>query len=508
MKTAIRKHLGDFIALVTLFVIALGVGGYIVANQDARGRIPLVEDEPFKLKAEFSDAQAVRPGQGQSVRVAGVEVGKITRVDLKDGIAVVTLDLDKKKAEKLDIRGDATALLRPRTGLKDMFVELDPGGRDDRKIGDGGTIPVQNTAPDVDPDEFLSAFDFDTRQYLQLLINGAGKGLKGNGDDLNATFKALEPLNRDLLRITSAVAERRRALRSLISNYGDVTNTLANKDAEIRRLVNESETVLQSFANQETNISAAVAKLPGTLNQTADTLGSVERFGRVLGPSLESLRPAFRQLAVANEEVRPFVREAEPIVRRQIRPFIQTARPYVRDLRGAAIDLSRATPDLVQSFYELNRFFNMLAHNPKGREGLTGDRATDNGRDEGYLFWLAWVANNTVSMFSTADAQGVLRRAMFGLSCSQIEEEVAGTPAAGPVIGLTNALEAPGICQNSAQSDNPNDQNLVPGIPPAHGPTESEKLDRKLAREAAAKKAKQGESPEPAGDVAAGEEER
>ena len=205
MRRAIGKHLGDFVALLVLFLIAIGVSGYIIANQDARPRIPFIEAKAFTLKAAFSDAQAVTPGQGQSVRVAGVQVGKITQVKLQDGTAIVTMELDPKWEKKLQIKSDATALLRPRTGLKDMFVELDPGGNG-TPLKNNDTIPVQNTAPDVDPDETLSALDTDTRRYLELLINSAGKGLKGHGNDLNLTFKALAPTYQDLARVSSAIA--------------------------------------------------------------------------------------------------------------------------------------------------------------------------------------------------------------------------------------------------------------------------------------------------------------
>jgi phospholipid/cholesterol/gamma-HCH transport system substrate-binding protein len=63
--TAIRKNLKNFIAVLGLMVIAAGVGGYILSNQ--RLRFPW-EGQVFKLKAEFSTAQAVTPGQGQTVR--------------------------------------------------------------------------------------------------------------------------------------------------------------------------------------------------------------------------------------------------------------------------------------------------------------------------------------------------------------------------------------------------------------------------------------------------------
>ena len=50
-----------------------------------------------------------------------------------------------------------------------------------------------------------------------------------------------------------------------------------------------------------------------------------------------------------------------------------TAQPVIDDLLPAARNLSKASPDLRESFYEINRFFNMAAHNPGGREELTGD---------------------------------------------------------------------------------------------------------------------------------------
>jgi phospholipid/cholesterol/gamma-HCH transport system substrate-binding protein len=450
---AIRKHFADFVALTIVFLIAIGTAAYIVSQQASRPFFPLIEEKPFKVNIEFSDAQAVVPGQGQTVRVAGVEVGKIGKVEPKNGVAVVTAQIERKRIDnhELQLRSDATAQLRPRTGLKDMFVELDPGSAG-RVLEDGDTIPVQNTEPDVDPDEVLSALDADTRSYLQLLINGLGKGFAGHGNDLNATFKALAPTNRDLRRVTEAVAARKHELKRLIHNYGDLTNTLADRDRDVRRLINASNATLSAFAQENESIAAAVGKLPSTLRQTEQTLAKVDTFSGVLSPALDSLRPGFRQLAVANREVLPFVREAEPITRKQIRPFVKVARPYVQDLRPAARGLRIATPDLSDSLYELNRFFNMAAYNPKGREPLPADITAAKARDEGYLFWIGWVSHLTGSVFSSADAQGPFRRAMFGINCETIRELVASQPAAGPLLGFTDLLAPTGICATGGGS--------------------------------------------------------
>ena len=448
MTRVIRKHLRDFLAVGVLMLIALGVGGYIIAQQEARPYFPLIESSPYEIKVEFSDAQAVIPGQGQTVRVAGVQVGKIGRVEIKNGVALVSMQLERKKIEngELKILTDATAQLRPRTGLKDMFIELDPGVEGE-ELKEKDTIPVQNSEPDVDPDEFLSSLDTDTRSYLQLLINGGGKGFaNGGGRDLNGIFKALEPTNRDLRRVTSAIAERKDALKRLISNYGDLTNTLADRDNDVRRLISSSNETLSAFAQENDNIAEAVARLPGALRQTESTLAKLGPFTQVLRPTLESLRPAFRQLDVANRQVLPFVREAEPILRTQIRPFVQVARPYVQDLRPAARNLATATPDLKESLYELNRFFNMAAYNPNGREPVPGNLNQARARDEGYLFWVGWLGQNTNSLFSTSDASGPFRRAYFGTGCDLVRAEVAAEPELGPLLGFTDLLAPTGVC--------------------------------------------------------------
>ena len=87
------------------------------------------------------------------------------------------MDIDDKY--KGLVRQDASAFLRPKTGLKDMFVELDPGTAQAPAAPGGYTIPVENTLPDVNPDEILSALDTDTRDYLQLLVAARARGWQG-----------------------------------------------------------------------------------------------------------------------------------------------------------------------------------------------------------------------------------------------------------------------------------------------------------------------------------------
>ncbi len=360
MMTAIRKRAGDFAAIIALCVIALGVGGYILSQE--RFRFPFIQSEPFKLKAELSTAQAVTPGQGQTVRVAGVRIGDLSAVDLKDGRAIVTMDIDQDY--KRLIHTDATALLRPKTGLKDMFIEVNPGSNTAPLASAGWTIPIRNTLPDINPDEIFSALDTDTRDYLKLLINGAGRGLSGRGNDLQEVFRRFEPTHRDLATVAEAVATRRSNLRRLVHSLNDLNGALAARRGELAELITTSSVVFRAFASEDANISRAIRDFPGALRQTTDTLGRVQRLAQVLGPTAEKLRPAVRALNTANQAIIPFANESTPILSKQIRPFVRDARPIVADLRPAASNLAKTTPDLTKSFTVLNHLFNLLGYNP------------------------------------------------------------------------------------------------------------------------------------------------
>lgn len=414
MKLAIYKYRRDFVAIVILALISAFVASVILPNE--RFRFPW-EASPFVLKADISTAQAVTPGQGQTVRVSGIQIGDLSAVSLKDGHAVITLNIDPKY--KRLIHTDATGLLRPRTGLKDMFLEVNPGSHSAPVAQQNWSIPVQNNLPDVNPDEIFSALDADTRDYLELLINGAGQGLKGRGGDLQEVFRRFEPTTRDIARVSSVVATRASYLRRVITSLNVVNGELASKHGDLSSLVDSSAAVFRAFASEDQSITRAVSDLPATLRQTTQTLGKVKTFADVLGPTSDQLRPTARALNAANLAVRPFARETTPIIRSQIRPFVRDARPLVRSLRPASINLARATPNLTGSFVVLNHFFNMLGFDPNpSRAPVDGTKPASN------LFWLAWAAHEGTNLFSSADNGGPLRPVALGMTCQAIHNEL------------------------------------------------------------------------------------
>ena len=432
MRRVIRANLGNIAAIVALLVIAAGTSVYILKHE--RLRFPLIEKQPFTLYAEFSTGQAVTAGQGQTVQVSGVRIGDIGTVTLRGGRAIVQMQLDPQYQGL--VHTDATALLRPKTGLKDMFIDLDPGTDSAPVAKRGWTMPIRSTLPDVNPDEILRSLDADTRDYLKLLLQGAHRGLDGRAVDLRDVLARFEPTHRDLARFNGAVAERRDNLRRLITELRQLNGVLASEPDELAGLVDSSAAVLREFASEQDAISSAVGELPSTLHTTTDTLNRVGRFADVLAPAARHLRPAARAIDDANSAIIPFAREITPRLRDDIRPFVRHSRPLVRDLRPAASRLAGATPDLTQSFLRLNHLFNLLAYNPGGAQPPSLGAA----RQEGYLFWIAWIDHMAIQLFSNADAHGTFRPTGVGGTCATLERMIKDRPELEFLLGLTPVL--------------------------------------------------------------------
>ena len=440
MKRVIRKNLGPFVAIIGLVAIAVVVGGYILTQQ--RLRFPLIQDKPVRINVALDTAQAVTPGQGQTAQVAGVKIGDIAKVSLDGGRAIVGLDIEPKYADL--IHRDAKAVLRPRTGLKDMYVQILPG-KDGPPVKAGFTIPVQSSLTDVNLDEILSTLDARTRDYVTLLADGAGQGLRGRGNDLARVFERFGPTVRDLSRVNHAVATERVALRRLVTSLAQVNSTLARKPQQLSKLVDTASTTLRAVASEDNNLRGAVTELAPTLQQATRTLNAVAPFADELGPTTRALLPAVKELENVNAAVSPFAREATPIVAEKIRPFVRAAVPFAKDLAPAARGLARTFPELDRNATVANDFVNMLGYNKDGRE--EPDKA---GRDEGYLFQLGWLTHQTTNLQSLDDANGPIRPIFITGTCSTLTSLVNDVPPLEFALGLSPLLAT--VCKNPSTS--------------------------------------------------------
>jgi phospholipid/cholesterol/gamma-HCH transport system substrate-binding protein len=326
------------LALTTLALLAYF--GFTKANPFAN---------PYELKALFRDVENLKPRS--PVRIAGVEVGKVTKVQPKSGggAAEVTMEL---KGDALPIRRDARVQIRSRIFLEgNFFVDIQPGSPSSRELDDGSTLPITQTAATVTLPEILDTLDSDVRGDLQTLLHEYGTvALHGGG---------AKAFNR-------AIPSFRPAYR-----YGALTNDAllgVEPDRDVQRLLKGQQRTFAALADNP----QALKELVTDLNRTAGAIASEDSALEEAVPALrDTLRvgfPALAQLNAALPTLRSFSREALPGVRSSVpaltaaTPWFTQARGLVQEseLKGLAADLRQAVPNLVQLNTRLLPFLSQL----------------------------------------------------------------------------------------------------------------------------------------------------
>ena len=428
VREQIERYRTAFVAVVTMIVIAAAVGGYILAHENLKlpGWVPVLGRSYYTLKADFQTAQAVTPGQGQAVTIAGAKIGEIQSVNLNNGIATVTMRITPKYAR---LYRNATLLLRPKTQLQDITVEVNPGTPSAGKLKSGETIPLSQTSPNVDFDEFLAGLDAETQASLQELLAGAGIGFNHNGLALSAALKRFEPAAEDGQKIAAALASRNRELELSIHYFRQLTEALGGKDQQISQLVDASNAVFETFEKEETNLQSTLQLLPGALGKTSHALGKLSTATNELGPTLHKLQPFASALAPANKATQRLAEKTTPIFKNELRPFARQILPAVNELQPATQKLSEAFPKLESSFAVLNEFFNELAYNP----GPT---------KPGFLFFLDWGNHDLNSVVSNSDAHGPLGRTLLYFNC-EVASILKGVASVNTTVSLLIGLLKP-----------------------------------------------------------------
>jgi virulence factor Mce-like protein len=286
----------------------------------------------YEVKAAFESSNNIRPGS--PVRIAGVEVGKVTAVEPAGGRgAVLTMRIEDNGRP---IHSDATAKIRPRIFLEgNFFVDLTAGSPSAEELDDGATLPVQQTATPVQLDEVLTALQSDTREDLKVLLREYGTALQGTGArGFNRSLPYWEPAYRDSAIVGEAMlGETGHDLSGYIKGAGATAAALDRNRSKLKGLITDFHTTAAAFAVQEANLRTAVAELPNTLDASM--------------PALQALNESFPPVRSLAGELRPGIQGSEETLDVAL-PFVQQLRGLVSEpeLRGLAADLRSTVPDL------------------------------------------------------------------------------------------------------------------------------------------------------------------
>jgi ABC-type transporter Mla subunit MlaD len=289
----------------------------------------------WELKAAFRTVNDLKPNS--PVRIAGVKVGKVTEVQHIAGGrgGLVTMRIDDRS---IPIRRDAQIKIRPRIFLEgNYFVDVKPGSPSAPALGDGDTVPVQQTAAPVQFGELLTALQTDTRRDLQDVLDEYGRGLSGRGGaGYNASIRYWEPAYRDSAIVNEAtLGILEHDLSGYVDSAGAVAEAFDRDPAALKSLISDFATTAQALAVESTNLSALINELPRTLEAGYRALGSLNAAFPSFRRFIAAMRPAARSSRPALEAALPFVTQMRLLM----------SRP---ELRGLVAQLRATVPSLVK----------------------------------------------------------------------------------------------------------------------------------------------------------------
>ena len=291
---------------------------------------------PYEFKAVFNDVNNLKPKS--PVRIAGVEVGKVVKVEpVTDGkgAAEVTMEMEDKG---LPIKEDAELKIRPRIFLEgNFFVDLEPGSPSAEELDEDGTIPVTQTAAPVQWGDLLTALQSDTRADLQTFLREYSKGLeKGGAEGFNQSIKYWEPAYRysSLANDATLGQDPDHDLQRVLRGQQKTFAAIVKDERALKELVTNFNVTAAAFAREDAALAASIPALRDTL--------------RVGHPALESLDSALPSLRAFARDALPGVRSSDETLAESL-PFITQARLLMseRELRGTARVLRQTIPDVV-----------------------------------------------------------------------------------------------------------------------------------------------------------------
>jgi phospholipid/cholesterol/gamma-HCH transport system substrate-binding protein len=281
------------LVIVVLLVLALDVGS-----------LPFISSG-HTVYADFTDAASLQ--KGADVRVSGVQVGKVTSVNLEyvpgqGNIVRVAM----KVSGGPHIGAGTTANIKIETLLGQVYIGLDP-----TPVGAlaNDTIPVARTTT---PTSITTAFiglgkragEIDVKQLaksFQVLSNT----FKNTPGDVHASLVGLE-------RVSKTIASRDNQLTALLGKANDVTTTIADHDSQITKLINDSSLILRTISRQRDVVHQLFVSTAALAKQLT---GLVADNRKLIGPALAQLDGTLKILHANQHDLDQTLHLAAPFVR-------------------------------------------------------------------------------------------------------------------------------------------------------------------------------------------------
>jgi phospholipid/cholesterol/gamma-HCH transport system substrate-binding protein len=264
----------------------------------------------FTVYAVTPSANNLRPNS--LVRIAGVNVGKVTTISSVPGTQAAKIAMDIEN-NGLPLHSNATFWIRPRIFLEgNFFVDVSPGTPSAPTVSSGHVFPIQQVRLPVQIDQVLNTLQADTRRNLQILLKEYGTGVYNGGP----AFARSIPFWTPAYKYSSVVAHdllglQPHDLSNAIYEQGTVSAAFNANPQDLQSLITDFNTTALAFARESGALQNTVAQLP---------------------PTLAAATPAFNALNAAFPPVRALARALLPGVE-STGPTIDASLPFINQLR-------------------------------------------------------------------------------------------------------------------------------------------------------------------------------
>ncbi|HWF53880.1 MAG TPA: MlaD family protein [Solirubrobacteraceae bacterium] len=302
----------------------------------------------YTFGVEVASADAAAPND--QVRIAGVQVGKVTAVNLRGGAPVIEASIDPKYGP---LFRNARIDLRPNTPLQDMYLDIvSRGTRAAGPIPTGGRVSVDQTDSPVQIGQVIDLFDSAVRPRVTAAINALGQGLGDHGAQLREALVELAPFLQSARDLNEQLAVRAGETKTLVHNFALLSTALAGRGAQLHGLVESGDTALQALSAQARPLGELLDQLPPTLAELPRSFAALRAASVQLDPAATALLPAARALGPALSALQRFSPTADAALGAlartltPLRHLLSSSGPVALRLGSAFAALRPAVPQL------------------------------------------------------------------------------------------------------------------------------------------------------------------
>lgn len=319
----------------------IGLAGLTVLFGGGAAAAELVSGYDYELTVVMPSAPNLV--KGGKVEVDGADAGRVTKLEVRDGQALVTVGI---RDDFAPLPTGTTARIEWKALLGERTLVIDPGPAGNPDLPDRGR--VEGSRQRVELDQVLAALDPKTRAQLQSLSTRLAATLDDSATDVNATLKTAAPVVQAIGQIAESVGTDGAALRSLVTRLRQVSDVTAARREDVRSAVADLTTFTARTAQERAALDQTLKALPGALQQATATLDDVPATVAAADPLVRDAGPLAAQLSGAAQDLRPLLQDLRPALQ-DLRPALGQVSTVLGDTPGLLDGTAAVLPGLTQT---------------------------------------------------------------------------------------------------------------------------------------------------------------